>query len=306
MRLIIKSTWLPDHLHDHELAVLRWIEQHRQKMKYKPNPEPNIPLPVGHVLGLTEAGTQIQAWKTNNGNLRNSTIASFCVPAKPMRKDISLKDLFLIAKGLCRTLDFLSRLGIHYRDLNLGNILRAITEDDGDRNLCVLIDFGNARILKSRRGQPGDIDTPPEPRDVNRDDARSANAYFMSLRVHEMSLKQEEYKAAHAGLESKETLFHLDYAEETDEKHKTYLLEEFQGVKDHVRGLHVALGDAAYQHRYVDDLESAVYLFLYHVSPVQTCVFHAVPLLNDLSHRGILIPEGLSSPKTCDLLQPSI
>jgi hypothetical protein len=264
MRLVIKSTWVEKHLHSHELDVLHWIQNQKESLVPEPEVEPNLPLPIGFVQGETEGGIDIQDWFASDDQTRMSIIATFSMPAVPLGKDINVHTLFSIYRNLFETLDFLSRCGVHYRDLNTGNILRTIAHGPQQ---CVLVDFGHARILKSRRGRLEDIKRPPEPWEVNRDDCRSANEYFMCRRIHKMSLLLEHHDAYvkdYAG-QKKRIEERMLTADEADvERLQGRLAKMTANIASHLEELE----KASYNHRYVDDWESAIYTMLYQVSAV--------------------------------------
>jgi serine/threonine protein kinase len=264
MRLVIKSTWIEKHLHSHELDVLQWVQDQKESLVPEPEVEPNLPLPIGFVQGETEGGIDIQDWFASDDQTRMSIIATFSVPAIPLENDIDVHTLFSIYRNLFETLDLLSRCGVHYRDLNTGNILRTIAHGPQQ---CVLVDFGHARILRSRRGRLEDIKRPPEPWEVNRDDYRSANEYFMCRRIHKMSLLLEHHDAYvkdYAGLKKRieERMLTADEAD----------VERLQGrlakIKANIASQLEELEKASYNHRYVDDWESVIYMMLYQVSAV--------------------------------------
>ena len=252
MQLIIKSTWVPPHLSAHEQTVLEWI---RREGKSEPRSHllANIPIAVGAVLGTAAEKSRLKGWTSFDKTLLNSTMATFSVRATRTPKDVALHELWAVYRNLVEILELLSRVGIHYRDLHPGNVL--ITEAQG-ANRCTLIDFGNARILKARRGYIKDVDHPPEENEGNRQDCRSGNDFFMSRRVHELTREMERY-------DQKMREFPAYKRMKETARHGAALIANRSKIYEE---WYKRLEDRAYRHRYVDDLESAIYLILYLVS----------------------------------------
>lgn len=138
-----------------------------------------------------------------------------------------------LSQQMFHELHLLSEVGIHYRDIHFGNwLFRWNLESGLWRVRLVLTDFGNARHGWRRRGQGNPAETPLfHPREVAFDDTRGGNPMFRPC-----SLK--------------------------DVQDALTLMELLEDIP-------AKLGDAArkcitYSHRYVDDLESCIYVKIMH------------------------------------------
>lgn len=188
--LVIKSTWLTDRLYDHELEIVGHIDGARNKCLADGSVPPLLPFPVGHAINtIPGTETQLDNWRTADGRIRNTTLVTFCEKGRHVDQDrLTVRSHVRFHRSLTKTLGWLAKSGIHYRDLNNGNVLRSAAGS------CVLIDFGNARYLKRPRGRTGD--QPVEPLDLSMDDARSGTLMFMSRRIHALTEESNRYKEA--------------------------------------------------------------------------------------------------------------
>jgi hypothetical protein len=249
LQLIIKSAWLERDLVRHELDVLEWI-QRKGKLQPGSGVEYNIPIPIGRVLGTSSQPLKLKEWVTFDGQKLISTIATFCVRATRIPDHIDIHQLWAVARSLLQTLRFLHRAGIHYRDLHPGNILMTVAAGPQQ---CVLVDFGNARILKARRGELGDIVNPPDDGTVNQEDCRAGNDYFMSRRIHILSEDMKQLGRLERGLPA----FRRQCQGDPDGH------EEIAAQETDIANMKKDLENSAYNHRYVDDWESALYWLLF-------------------------------------------
>lgn len=189
--MVIKSTWLPCELHDHELNVLRRIASNRSES----NKHFHIPIPIGKIVsGQTSkkrkqkpgsSGMDINRWYTRDGGWRNSTFATFCVPGTHIRCGQPAagdeRQHLRLYRGFFEIIRFLASIGVHYRDLNNGNIMCAL---DGE---CLVIDFGNARILKQRRGADSRRQSLGNDLEISLDDSRSGTRKFLCRKIHRLA-----------------------------------------------------------------------------------------------------------------------
>jgi hypothetical protein len=133
------------------------------------------------------------------------------VPTKEGSK-LSLRDHCKIQCGIIETLLIVSCCNVHYRDLNIGNVLFEVrpvpnTGKQGTSRKATgtitgdirgnLIDYGNARILDLRRKRLSFELTDPDGLKARLclDDARSINAYFVSTRMLKVLELASEYRA---------------------------------------------------------------------------------------------------------------
>jgi hypothetical protein len=162
------------------------------------------------------------------------------------RPEISgLRGYGQLLKGVFECLWFAASKGIHYRDLNQGNIMW--TMKDG-QIIGYLIDFGNARYLNQPRQSNlsrGENNTAL----LCEDDARSATYYFQSVWSMEAKKKEALYQQA--------------------VRERGRAKPEFRADEDE---LVTAAWEAVVRatHRYIDDLESALYLISWQVSSAST------------------------------------
>jgi hypothetical protein len=288
---VIKASWLLSYLAEHEKNVYRHIEEQDKKEGRDRDPEVSIPVFIGTVTTSEKAAEtlgnpDLANWKTRdfpvNPTQPESSKEHACLSIfatnffKTMTilgATISMVKLITVYRKLFKTLKYLAQRGVHYRDLNLGNILRDILTQER----CLLTDFDFARIGMQRRGDPqkGDL----QPWETSKDDCISGNPIFMSSFVQE-------------GVKNKDTL----------ERHEKFLLQAKQGLDQAKRQEEEKLLDATSSlldrdaaalrrrkaeesvskwesnveqakarltpnaHRYIDDCETAVYTLLWLVS----------------------------------------
>jgi len=156
-----------------------------------------------------------------------------------------------------RVLWYSSCLGIDYRDINLGNIMKRLVNDGTIGSVYyrgVLIDFGNAIYGRLPRDPGRD-----RAADL-RDDGRSTNIYFMTLNTiagitvvndldkNQTTIHRLEQQLANADSDHKKRAISslLKFARERFDKAE-------EALKSHKL------------HGYTDNLESLVYCFVTHV-----------------------------------------
>jgi serine/threonine protein kinase len=159
---------------------------------------------------------------------------------------------------LFKTLNYLAALGVHYRDLNLGNILYELSS--GTR--CLLTDFDSARLnLRSR----GDLDLDEQQNkawDISIDDAMSGNVLFQSRSAHAARECCDRLEVAiFAKVQAEANLEKVQAEKDPSAKmiivRKGNLKRAVKSVDDLVNELR------GHRHRYLDDLESAIYTMLW-------------------------------------------
>jgi hypothetical protein len=162
-----------------------------------------------------------------------------------------------------QTLQVTSCLAVHFRDVNFGN-LRALIAD-GRPIRGVLIDLGGATIAGKHRKQAA---SPAELIAFCKDDALSANPYFVSTAALDNEETAKKYEQACAALE------HLKRSDKTS-----------------LSGLRLAQRDkddaerefkAIVRHRYIDDMESMIYYMVYNVRKLLQRFISDVLILYDL------------------------
>ena len=255
--MIIKSTWLPKQCYTHELDICEVIDKARKACLAKDPASsiPNLPIPVGQIVNrISDSETSLDSWETPDGGWQLSTLATFCEVGRHVNEiPITVSNHIQLHLSLIRALWWLAEAGIHYRDLNNGNVLRG---KDGD---VVLIDFGNSRYLKRPRGQKGDNTGPLE---LSLDDAHSGTLMFMSRRIHALTSEALVYQLKIAKLETQCEA--LSAAKPT--KFTALRKELLEAEKKDLEKLGQQLAERAHQHRYIDDAEANVLLMSQQVS----------------------------------------
>jgi serine/threonine protein kinase len=182
-------------------------------------------------------------------------MVTFCEPGVHVDEDLpTLKNHVRLHRSLTQTLGWLAEHGIHYRDLNNGNVLRNATGE------CVLIDFGNARYLRRPRGQTNQDGS--EEVHISFDDARSGTLMFMSRRIHELTNLDIAYKKLQAQYEANLRQLHtIDDLQYRAVKQRQCTSQQKQLVKKQNQ-----MSKIYHEHRYADDAESQFFLGMQQVS----------------------------------------
>lgn len=134
----------------------------------------------------------------------------------------------------------------HFRDINTGNLRYQLVEG---RTRGVLIDFGGATVAGKHRKQSASVD---EMIAFCKDDALSANLYFVSTVALANKQTAEEYEVARAQLAT---------AKETSGDGNSMNLVTAQRKFDKAQNIF----DQIVRHRYIDDMESMIYYMIYNV-----------------------------------------
>ncbi|PWN22125.1 hypothetical protein BCV69DRAFT_133462 [Microstroma glucosiphilum] len=253
---MVKASWVAPHLTKHELMILR-------KMKKKRVNLPNAPHPIG--TALLPAGF----WHTTSDVTTDSALTwparSLCVLVTKhcigilIPLDIKPHDLVYIHQQLAEQLLALAEGGFHYRDLNEGNI-RLLRGTD---NILLIVDFGNVRLDFERRGHHHQWEATATIARA-RDDTRSANPIFLpsSCAAATQAIKDWE-KAVDKAVEGSRQGLQVARSKTGSELLQAVLAP----IQDQLRTLQEALRDSyVYSHRYIDDLESSLYLHVWQVS----------------------------------------
>ena len=238
---------------------------------------------------------------------------------------------------------------IHYRDINTGNIL--FWEDANGTVHGFLIDYGNARELDKRRmwvafeklpesttspsnkpttnaesgpnpvvraesmigkreknGESDEMTGPTTSNDaiqLRLDDARSANIYFISTTVHDLV---EKYKAHNEDLDALHTL-EDQLKRQPDNKAKE---EQIADLRCEIEQLDEVISKLP-GHRYIDDLESALYAHIYQVcrscsavvagrrADTLRCLCEGYPDCDSSGRAG-----DARDPRSCQALDPEL
>jgi hypothetical protein len=255
--LIIKSTWLPKKLYNHELDMLGHVDEARNRCLSEGAFVPILPFPVGYAINSIPGSTTcLDNWRTADGHIRCTTMVTFCAEGKHVDEDLpTLQNHLRFHRSFTKTLGWFAKIGLHYRDLNNGNVLRAA---DGS---CIVIDFGNARYLKRPRGQTED--QPVEPLVLSMDDARSGTLMFMSRRIHGLTKKRDTYMRDKRKYEQDcEKLAAMD----DDDPYRQTDLKRCEIKKEKLEKQRQEMMDIHARPCYIDDAESQLYLMMQQVT----------------------------------------
>jgi hypothetical protein len=277
--IAIKCAWLPPYLEHYESKILQHVHDAlrctdpnkypflaKARGKVDPRVIELIPKPLGKLrdcMRMTREvahafGDEDEAVDPEGSPIH--FVLSVLVTTSPHGErvpteatELSLCHHYKILRNAAETLWILSCCDVHYRDINLGNILFEMTWIG--RKMMVtgfLIDYGNARILNQRRKQTGR--TEGQDVDLCLDDARSINAYFISTHMAETLRQKERYDKCVNSIKVTE---------------KTTASAEIKNaslatLNENREKLHAQMKTR--KHRYIDDLESLIYTFCYWVS----------------------------------------
>ena len=281
-QLVIKTSWHIPRLRHHEHNVYKHIERREMELEeqkgFERDREVEIPSLVGmmsdehhNAESLECIGDQpLSQWKTRpvrKNPLRrdgDTEYAQFtilitkCRRAVPIvRLDWNEWELIELYRKLFKNLKHLALLGVHYRDLNMGNILC-----DATKQFCLLADLDFARIGKLRRGEI-DNNNPATMLETSLDDCVSGNRLFMSGHVQDSLERRGRLALARLTLAAAERIY--------ETKLKTAGSVPITVFDDRRRRLRQKVMDIEQememnQHRFIDDLESAMYTMFWLVS----------------------------------------
>lgn len=289
--MTMKFTWLPEYLVEYEQTILNKLEtairypdsasEYLQEAITKVDPRvlKSRPRPIGMLVGIdmctSEAPMDIAV---EDGERPESLKTHSCLVLSAMctinphghridnRSSLSEKQRLQILAHTFEALWIAACADIHYRDVNAGNILYEILSELGSEGLTplvgYLIDYGNARILDQRRIYTRFPESGPETGNVQLrlDDARSANILFLSTRMSIIMAAQENYRSKLSELE----LLEAQIAAAPDDDLLSDELSPAQGAVENSHRTLLASG----LHRYIDDMESAIYVHVYQLSRV--------------------------------------
>lgn len=283
--LVIKASWQLPHLRMHEHNVYKHIakteEELRRTKGFVRDKEVAIPEMIGTLHDRDPpldciGGEKLTDWRTRlvRSNPRNNdpqapteqvhftVLVTQCPRAQPVKRYILEEyQLVEIFRRLINNLKHLGLLGIHYRDLNIGNILC-----DPKTLICLLADLDFARIGTNRRGERSDDDA-SKLFETSLDDCISGNLLFMSQHVQQSRKLYVDLNRLEGQLwDIEETARMEDLAKEgqsdkvrqTNEAERDMASKDIQDEIDRIKGR-----IANNHHKFVDDLESLIYTKLW-------------------------------------------
>ena len=179
--LVLKFTWLPPYLSEHELRMLQHLESFHKRIKagsaQADSPEAKLrealgkvgtaiahscPVALGMLEGCDRETRELPPTFAGEDGLQPGSrpshvtlrLSAMCTRNEPGKRidettTLSMQQRGRILLGTVGSLWLAACSEIHYRDINNGNII--FWEDDDDLVQGFLIDYGNARRLDERR-----------------------------------------------------------------------------------------------------------------------------------------------------------
>ncbi|PWN17742.1 hypothetical protein BCV69DRAFT_301918 [Microstroma glucosiphilum] len=269
---MVKLSWIAPHLTPHELATLR--DMRKDFGADLESQLPLLPEPIG--LANPPAGFPCTT--------SEMTTASSAAPEFPPRKLCALLTkqhigdyigkqvrphcLVSIHRQLADVILKLASKGYHYRDLNDGNV-RVLR---GTPDTLYLADFGNVSKDLSRRGHRDESDAAATI-DRAKDDTRSATPLFMpccyaiakAASDHwDLAVKKVIDRAAELSQSQSQLSSEVSAAGVDGRKAGNRLGPVVDAILEQMKELQASLQRSnVYAHRYIDDLEGALYLHLW-------------------------------------------
>jgi hypothetical protein len=193
---------------------------------------------------------------------------------------LSWKQCLQIVSGCFASLWIAACSDIHYRDLNTGNILYVLLNEHSGEVVGYLIDYGNARVLDQRRiatrfdgatlQKIQEYFSDPiahrihaksavwfENNQIRLDDARSINHTFVSTHLAKVLRVEARWQTLVKDKSNKDRALKLDPTSkkaQRDAQRATELLEQVEQDLAQMSN-----------HRYIDDLESVIYVHIHQV-----------------------------------------
>lgn len=287
-RLFVKASWRPDRLVGHELNMLQLIQEGLVKLKEEENDcwrDIDAPTP----LGAMPDDVNWTTWADSSGNKLSLDVLAFVQhKGQPIQQDSSEAYLAQVFGQLVQQLAAYAQIGLHYRDLNQGNILM-LPGTEGRLARLVLADHGNMRVGTARLRGPDSLcreRNEDEWMELAEDDARSANHLFLPLCALDSANHARDYRSCQESLPGLEAAQREANMNGSDRE-----VNLAAGKLTKARALLKMARKKAFLrcHRYIDDLESLLYLYLYTVSLVRALL--PSPTLTVGSRHVFLWPQ---------------
>jgi len=276
-QLVIKTSWHIPRLRHHEHNVYRHIERKEKELKeqegFERDPEVEIPSLVGMMSdkhhdteSLACIGDRpLSQWKTRPVRMNplkrdgDTEYAQFTILITKCRRAVPIGrlgwsewELIEIYRKLFKNLKHLALLGVHYRDLNMGNILC-----DASKQFCLLADLDFARIGKQRRGETDQLASMLE---TSLDDCVSGNLLFKPIHVQDSLERRGRLASARLTLAGAERSYQTQLSGSSSRSslmmsgfHEARLARMREAIVKIEREMEEN------QHSFLDDLESAMY-----------------------------------------------
>jgi hypothetical protein len=284
--IAIKCAWLPPYLEHYESKILQHVHDAlrctdpnkypflaKARGKVDPRVIELIPKPLGKLRDCMRMTRVVgHAFDDEDGAVDPEGspihfVLSVLVTTSPHGErvpteatELSLCHHYKILRNAAETLWILSCCDVHYRDINLGNILFEVRMINGVETVTgYLIDYGNARIKDDRR-KKAKLDHPlvgGQTVELCLDDARSINAYFICTHMAETLRLAGEHKDFGVKIKDLERSANL-----SDDIKRMEIERITKDRNDLVARIKLR------KHRYIDDLESLLYAFCFWVAAI--------------------------------------
>jgi hypothetical protein len=283
--VVIKALWLSEHLMWHENEMLEYLhgaespEMANLRLDGVPTAQdyvdPHViaclPKAGGLIQELIDRPIETQEYHYQSKGLslpthklRLTAMAMLGPLGKRLPtipEGFGIRNWTRVMKGVFESLWYASSKGIHYRDINAGNIVWIEHPTTGEI-IGYLIDYGNARYLNRNR-------LVPREEDVNgvmllcEDDARSITVLYQCTSSVEATELSARYIEESRTLETVRGL----YADLISRGGAGVVLDEPEEIATLEGNLQGFIAKASIvSHRYIDDLESAIYCFVHQAS----------------------------------------
>jgi hypothetical protein len=275
VQYVIKATWLTQDLVRYEARMLHLLHtgaavslQPLASDCISEQVRSHIPKLVGLVDDETLSGwatvevASQNTLKPGRPPLHLSILVTTCRVGRRLPMVVSDTDKFSfrnygqVCLSIVECLWFSASKGIHYRDLNLGNVMWCRLPD-GKTVVAWLVDWGNARYLQAPRAASSRERTLDEAINLAEDDGRSANPYFQSLPCAGASTIRDEYLQKASNLRAAREQAEAQGLDPETDADCVWIKEELDKKIEEARQT---------SHRYIDDLQSLIYLICYVVS----------------------------------------
>lgn len=283
-QLVIKGSWQIEKLCEHEHDVYEHIAKREKELCLTRDPDIHIPIVVGRLAATDETGEDplvgggnqpanhpLVDWKTrstrkdtmaNGGKMEHAkytVLVTKCFRAQSIGQvRLTPLQLIIVYRKFFKILEYLAQLGIHYRDVSMGNVL---VDTDPVSPRCLLADFDFSRIEMRRRGSHDDSD----PLETSLDDCVSGTRLFWSRHTEAAFQDYAALTKNSAQLKAAERA--LEKAKGATQRDEVRIRSHVASVKNWAKEQKkLEEGIIQRQHRYIDDLESAFYTLLYYVS----------------------------------------
>ena len=275
MRTILKGTWLSTGLRFYEKRMLDMVRYGKPTKHFNPDAgthvSENVMRFLPRALGLV-CDPRLDDWKTERVPIDSATHVDWSIPLQlqfgvlvcecPLGRrlpsfytpELGMKQYGEIFIGMMESVWLGASKGLHYRDFNGGNVMWYKLPNG--KTVGFLIDWGNARIRQQPRCTVPRAMKDHESVGICHDDDRSANPLFPSLATMEGQTLRQAYEDVWA---ERETLSSRGQPR-AENPHYNILTQQLDKLNEDAGKL---------LHRYIDDLQSAIYLINHYVSSMQ-------------------------------------